>query len=213
MIKDYVVSLLLSSQAGTERPESGISHGKALGKQFTSVGQGWTFPPGFTYLAAWGACSLASDQVVAQEAGRAGPLPQLGTGFSLGKPLLPRSFCFLIGKLKFLGKTCRFCRKSSFWWRVTPTRHVSVLHTLLPCRQNAVAWAEHPGLINSVLFVLTHSDYQMKIVWKSAAQSTIIKSLKKNPLSSILAFKLQHAQGQSVCVWRGWRLAFYRRQL
>lgn len=114
MKKDYVVSLLLSSQARTERPESGISHRKALRKQFTLGGRGWTFPPGFTYLAAWGACSLASDQAVAQEAGRTGPLPQLGTGFSLGKPLLPGSFCFLVGKIKILGEDTPVLQKELF---------------------------------------------------------------------------------------------------
>lgn len=127
-------------------------------------------------------------------------LPRLRAGFSPGKPLLPRIFCFLIGKLKFLGKTCRFCRKSSFWWRVAPTRRVSDSRTLLPCRQNTVAWAKCPGLINGVLFALMHSDYRMKIVQKSAIQSTIIKSLRKSPLPSILAFKLECAWGQSVCV-------------
>lgn len=155
---------------------------------------GLDFPPGFAYLAAQRACSLAPDQVVARGAGRAGRLPRgcpwLGAGFWLGKPLLPRSFCFLIGKLKFLGKTCRFCRKSSFWWRVAPTRRISDLHTLLPCRQNTVAWAKCPGLINGVLFVLTHAGYQTKIVQRSAIHSAIIKSLGKSPLSSILAFKL-----------------------
>lgn len=66
-------------------------------------------------------------------------LPRLGAGFSPGKPLLPRIFCFLIGKLKFLGKTCRFCRKSSFWWRVALTRRVWLAHPL-------ALQAEHCGL-------------------------------------------------------------------
>lgn len=202
-----MVSLLLGSQAGTERPELGIAHGRgSLGRR---VHIGLDFPPGSAYLAAPGSCSLAPAQAVAPATG----LPRLGTGFSLRKPLLPRSFCFLIGKLKFLGKTCRFCRKSSFWSRVSTTSQVSDLHTLPPFRQNAVAWVKRPGLINGVLFVLTSSDYWMKIVQKSAIQSTIIKSLRNSLLSLIFAFKLKRALGQSVCVWRGWRSAFYRCQL
>lgn len=56
-----------------------------------------------------------------------------------------------------------------------------------------MAWAKRPGLINGVLFALMHSDYRMKIVQKSAIQSTIIKSLRKSPLPSVLAFKLECA--------------------
>lgn len=93
---------------------------------------------------------------------------------------------------------------------LTSHSHVSDLHTLLPCRQNTVAWVKYAGLINSVLFALTSSDYRMKIVQKSAMQSTIIKSLRSSLLPFIFAFKLKRAQRQSVCVWRGWRLTFYR---
>lgn len=116
MKKDSVISLLLGSRVGAERPELGITHGRgSLGR---AVHIELDFPPGSAHLAAPGSRSLAADQAVAPGAGRAGclppGLPRLGTGFSLGKPLLPRSLCVLTGKLKFLGKTCRFCRKSSF---------------------------------------------------------------------------------------------------
>lgn len=76
--RDRAVSLLLGSQAGTaERPELGITHGRgSLGEAVHMGRTGLDFPPGFAYLAARGACSLAPDQAVAQGAGRAGRLPR-----------------------------------------------------------------------------------------------------------------------------------------
>lgn len=51
-IKKTVVILLLGSQAGTERPELGIAHGRgSLGRR---VHIGLDFPPGSAYLAAPG---------------------------------------------------------------------------------------------------------------------------------------------------------------
>lgn len=93
-----------------------IGHYPWRGSLGRAVPIGLDFPPGSAYLAAPASRSLAPDQAVAPGEAALAACHRgccgLGTGFSLGKLLLPRSFCFLIGKLKFLGKTCRFCRKS-----------------------------------------------------------------------------------------------------
>lgn len=93
-------------------------------------------------------------------------------------------------KIKIPGEIMPIPQKELFLVKGRLTKCMSDLHTLMPCRQNVVAWAKCPDLINGVLFAVMYSDYQMKMVQRSAIQSTIIKSLRNSPLSSILAFKL-----------------------
>jgi len=54
-------------------------------------------------------------------------------------------------KIKIPGENMPILQKEIFSGRESRD---SDLHSLLPCRQNAVAWAKRPGLINGALFTL-----------------------------------------------------------
>lgn len=114
--KDSVVSLLLCSQAGTERPELGITPGR--GGPGGAVHMGLDFPPGSAYLAAPGFRSLAPDQAVAPGAGRAGCLPpgllRAWDRLLARQAAVPEELLFPDRKIKIPGENMPILQKELF---------------------------------------------------------------------------------------------------
>lgn len=109
-VKGSVVSLLLSSHPGTERAGLGVigargSFGKTacLGREDGAGLSPGPCLPGCS--GSWLPGSLPSSCPGSRARWQpATGLPPLGDGLLRARSLLPRSFCFLRGKLKFLGK-------------------------------------------------------------------------------------------------------------
>lgn len=172
VVRLYVVSLLLGSQAGTERPELGITRGKRSLRKTVHIGRmGPNFPLGFAYLAARElAAWLLTKQCPGEPAALAvchGAVVAWGRLLA-GQAAATQELLFPDKKIKIPGENMPILQKELFLGESHSNQAVSDSHTLVPCRQNAVAWAKRLDFINGVLFALTPSDYWMKIGQKSA---------------------------------------------